>query len=365
MEERRKNNKTKKREKRRISLITIIWIVFFVFLICIILWIVTILNKNALQNETKKIDSTIPIPDGFYFVGGTKDTGFIISDSKHDYKKGTSYDVLKDLEGNQFVWVPVENPIANSIDDVNNMVKENKYPIAYKDGENYKGILYNFNIKTKTYTPMLSDQKYKEPIILDDPIYGDLDELLENSRGDLYQKSFNNMIQSVIKNSGFYISRYEVGELYIKDDENKKVVSKYNQTNISNDSWFNMYKKIKEMYDREDISTEIIWGCQWDATARWILKNDKNAIDIANNDYKKGNFANYKIPTGSNKEYCFNNIYDMLGNVSEWTQTGADTGLRLTRGGDYTKKTSIIDINSMSPSYLTEDIGTRMVMYIN
>ena len=46
----------------------------------------------------------VPIPGGFYFVGGTKSTGVVISDSSSDEGKG----VDADLVGNQFVWVPVD-----------------------------------------------------------------------------------------------------------------------------------------------------------------------------------------------------------------------------------------------------------------
>ena len=45
----------------------------------------------------------VPIPGGFYFVGGTKSEGVVISDNSNDKNKG----VDAELVGNQFVWVPV------------------------------------------------------------------------------------------------------------------------------------------------------------------------------------------------------------------------------------------------------------------
>ena len=55
-------------------------------------------------------NNTIPIPKGFYYVGGTKDTGIIISDNEADkYEKGkdkTKHDYATQLKGNQFVWIP-------------------------------------------------------------------------------------------------------------------------------------------------------------------------------------------------------------------------------------------------------------------
>ena len=55
-------------------------------------------------------NNTVPVPKGFYYVGGTKDTGIIISDSEVDkYEKGkdkTTHDYATQLKGNQFVWIP-------------------------------------------------------------------------------------------------------------------------------------------------------------------------------------------------------------------------------------------------------------------
>ena len=53
-------------------------------------------------------NGVIPLPDGFYYVGGTKSEGIVISDDPADEGKGTSHEVAQTLQGNQFVWVPVE-----------------------------------------------------------------------------------------------------------------------------------------------------------------------------------------------------------------------------------------------------------------
>ena len=42
----------------------------------------------------------MPIPQGFYYVGGTKDEGIVISDTPND-------DLDNSKHGNQFVWIPV------------------------------------------------------------------------------------------------------------------------------------------------------------------------------------------------------------------------------------------------------------------
>ena len=58
------------------------------------------LNVSELPNVKEVVDDNVPIPQGFYYVGGTKDEGIVISDTPND-----DLDNLK--HGNQFVWIPV------------------------------------------------------------------------------------------------------------------------------------------------------------------------------------------------------------------------------------------------------------------
>ena len=68
------------------------------------------------EDEEVKVEE-VTIPKGFYYVGGTKADGIVISDSKEDENKykaqtdeGNSQIPGDGLVGNQFVWVPVDNP---------------------------------------------------------------------------------------------------------------------------------------------------------------------------------------------------------------------------------------------------------------
>mgnify|MGYP002439097254 CR=1 FL=1 len=53
---------------------------------------------------------TVPVPKGFFYVGGTIDTGVIISDNETDKYDGktdkTTHEYATKLKGNQFVWIP-------------------------------------------------------------------------------------------------------------------------------------------------------------------------------------------------------------------------------------------------------------------
>ena len=58
------------------------------------------LNVSELPNVKEVVDDNVPIPQGFYYVGGTKDEGIVISDTPND-------DLDNSKHGNQFVWIPV------------------------------------------------------------------------------------------------------------------------------------------------------------------------------------------------------------------------------------------------------------------
>lgn len=53
---------------------------------------------------------TVPVPKDFYYVGGTLKNGVIISDNEQDKYDGTTdktaHAYRKNLQGNQFVWIP-------------------------------------------------------------------------------------------------------------------------------------------------------------------------------------------------------------------------------------------------------------------
>ena len=85
----------------------------------------------------------------------------------------------------------------------------------------------------------------------------------------------------------------------------------------------------------------MIWGCQWDATLNWFLKDENLASWVTNSE--GGNYAgtqgntNTKVPTGY---YETNNIYDMAGNVWDWALEADSADSRVLRGGNYSSSSS-------------------------
>ena len=65
--------------------------------------------ENSLATPTPKPQPTdgVKIPAGFYYVGGTKTSGIVISDNVNDKDKYKNKAVVgTDLLGNQYVWIP-------------------------------------------------------------------------------------------------------------------------------------------------------------------------------------------------------------------------------------------------------------------
>lgn len=82
---------------------------------------------------------------------------------------------------------------------------------------------------------------------------------------------------------------------------------------------------------------------------------------------RKGNYSGSRIETGSNPDYAVNNIYDMAGNVNDWTLESYDTYDRLRRGGNYLNNGSFIPAsgrNLGSPTNGSDDYGSRVTLYV-
>lgn len=361
--------KNKKAKKRR-SLLTFILISILIIFSCLFVDSIFYKNKVKIKDEVSKKNEYINVPEGFYYVGGTIDTGIVISDNKEDEKKGTDYDTTLNLKGNQFVWIPVENPVAKDENELNQLISKNIYPMAIKDGENYKGILYTLSNTGDAFSKYTGtsdnkdnlDECNREPGILSMNFYGDSNKLIENSTGDLYQNSFNEMIKSVQKNKGFFVSRYELGNLH-----QGNFVSKANQNDITSLSWVDGYNGIKNMYSSKKVNSEMIWGCQWDAIMIWLYFSDvRNEYFTLNTDAlcnRTGSLLN----TASSENYSRKNIFDLLGNASEFTQEAAYDSLRIARGGSFSYKTNT-DTNNMlirekfGIIYPYENVGFRATL---
>ena len=104
----------------------------------------------------------------------------------------------------------------------------------------------------------------------------------------------------------------------------------------------------------------MIWGIQWDETLKWLIDTgEKTYAEIASDSTSWGNYRNNsftyytdtskstatkasnsetRIPSGAYEGANANNVFDLAGNVSDWTAEsgGSGTGFaRCKRGGKY------------------------------
>ena len=186
------------------------------------------------------------------------------------------------------------------------------------------------------------------------------------------------MKQSVETNQGFYIGRYEAGQ----DNEGNMVIKKnspvYNSIgwgpsmrDITGGAVEKSKNFINDKTYKNSVTSTLCYGVQWDATMQFLDSNyitescDENSY--VRNSTDKGNYSGDLINTGSNENYKVKNIYDMAGNVMEWTMEAYYTFSRVSRGGCYNSDSSSYPASSRSdnyPEHSYEIFGFRTALYL-
>ena len=276
-------------------------------------------------DSTTKVDG-VPIPEGYYYVGGTKAKGMVISDNVADKEldKGKE-NVRRDLAGNQWVWVPVETPssLYTTIDagvalSGSTGVKTTKYTNTIISGQT-RGLPGSTNYR-----------EYREPDIVttyDNDTnaktagFSSLTNMAENMKSD-----YEEMIASLEKYKGFYIGRYELTANGEKTGATQT------------DDWYTLYKNCTTLASGTKVKTRMIWGLQWDATCNWLAGSGFDITDSTSwGNYKDNTATGHgsKQNTGYSESWKANNIYDFAGNCDELTQEAYGTNGRATGGGYY------------------------------
>ena len=312
-------------------------------------------------NKSYTNNGTAIIPEGFAIVPGLDDVeeGLVISDVANDTTN----------KGNQFVWIPVEEPIADTEDEAN----VNK-AMAIKDGENYKGVLYNFfetdsEIRSGCTT---TNDGYREPDIVTSGTNYDGQYYLEagfNSLDEMInqlQSEYNKMIASVEKYHGFYIGRYELGlegTIPVSKKAQNNIITA-NNSNLETNMWYGLYSKCKE-YAQEDenkfVVSSMMWGSQYDAMLNWFQRNGINVKMIADN---INTIRNNKTETGTEEKDLIKNIFDIYGCHYEWTLEANYNYFRVSRSGFYKEGYVISGRGGYPPSGLDEYYSSRITLYV-
>ena len=302
----------------------------------------------------------VPIPSGFVYVGGTKDSGLVISDAaadKEKYKGQTT--VGTDLQGNQFVWIPVD-----SIAD-------------------YKRTAYSTDVATGIIDSTTNSEQIK----------------FSSSSSDYFKEALPaDEKTSVETNKGFYIGRYEAGD---QESTNLKTLrasgastsntitvkagqAPYNYVTITKAKSLAEGFSTKQGYT--SVKSKLVSSYAWDTAIAFIQKTNSDygksseegnyedsptftytgIADTEKNKQTKANGTRTLIPTGQTT--AVNNIYDMGGNVWEWTtESYSHTSYPNTsRGGCYFNDIANDPAGSHSYSsvYAGDNIGFRCTLYL-
>ena len=263
------------------------------------------------KNTIAEIREGVPIPKGFTYKEGTKDTGLVIQDENK----------------NEFVWVPATDTTYK---------KDTSFPSSY-------------NIKPA----------------------GD----------DTLPNGITDETVDVVKYGGFYIGRYEAGIPKGNTSAGNKTgipVSKKGAIVWTSIDYINAKASAESMISNEYVQTGLLTGKAWDTTCHWIedsLSSINASASLKDSRYY-GNYKNSLSPANENsgtkrtagfsENWKIKNIYDLAGNVWEWTCEASGSGF-FYRGGSSLGNGSLNPVSCRGhydASYTHISVGFRLRLYI-
>ena len=330
-------------------------------------------NLNLQNNEHMHVEldasgDKVPVPNGYVGskVTGENEinTGYVIYEGEEEVNDTNKDEAQKSR--NQYVWIPVPDPSKFYGTDANGKKWGKIY--NFTSGTNSSDL---FDEVTGTYPlnwgesngimRINSKTNYREPDVVPksgSTVYDGDSRLKTLGLGarttqeflSQVESEFNRMLASVEKYGGFYIGRYETGNL-----SKETVVVQKGNNDMGSQTWYTMYKRCKNLKGKNtNVETGIAWGNQFDRTLAWLVEtgnktkqeitddstswgNYKNAtfeyINSSGNTATKNKDSSTRIPTGSAEYTKANNIYDLSGNVWDWTMEAYVTYHRVLRGG--------------------------------
>ena len=362
----------------------------------------TLVGKEAVTKNTKAVDAyenKITIPKGFKVLAHnpTSSTGAVTYTYSGDNIPAVQDGiVIEDKDGNQFVWVPVSNKNG---DGSNKIVKDDGSEVEITLGR------YTF-ARSSPGTPAIKQKGSEyDQTTLAQATSGTLNTKYGVAKSTYYfyelngsrpgkeksdltgtnttAKNLKDFIEKTESNKGFYIARYEAsyGSGYNSSGTdtatkfaNAKPLSKVSTANSTSSMNYkegtlwnfitqpqaalvsqNMYKNDKY------VESDLINSYAWSTALEYINK-------MGSSDYiNKKNTVTSILKTGqSGDKAC--NIYDMSGNISEWTTETAtnSTGKCTYIGGGIGQQQGTAFSRYVSDTVSkSNSISFRVIMYID
>ena len=334
-------------------------------------------NTNNFTTVTSSDGVDVPVPTG-YTASSVSDEnsvngGFVIYEGTDAVTDSNKWDAQ--CNRNQYVWIPIA--------DVSDM-----YWRDQTTGKKY-GTWYNFDKNATTYAKG-ANRSYEPQTTSYDVQSTYLAQYLNGmSREDFLMEmeiDFDKMLNSVATYGGFYIGRYETGDL----SQATPVIKRIN-SDIGSQTWYTMWKKARKL-SGTSAGVQMIWGIQWDETVKWLIDTgEKTYAEIASDSTSWGNYQNNSftyytntskstatkssgstttIPSGAYEGANANNVFDLAGSVYDWALesfgSGASNG-RYVRGGSYGNYGNYSYAayrDGYNPNYSNDFIGLRCTLYV-
>ena len=338
---------------------------------------------------------TAVIPAGFTVSGAgaekTVDGGLVIYliDKKEDGTSWTEEEIkaidwsneetVADLRTkyDQFVWIPISHTKINDMficqakenpsDKCNITVKNGVATCTTHNSTKMAGRLYAKNTGdkykdaiTETYTP---NSGLREPDVVigsngtsydanttylgniatvtgDGTSYANKDKFKET-----LQTEYNEIAKSIYDAEGFWVGRYETSNMTQKPNTAVKVIAGTN-IGINNVNWYYMYGQQKAYSANKNLSgvkSSMILGACHDQVLEFVNTERYNVKQAGNVGHTASEFTKKPYLTGGigySENYsgtiAYNdvskNVYDLEGNVLEWTTESNSSGGRVIRG---------------------------------
>ena len=311
-------------------------------------------TKSAEAKEKEKMDSASDfITQTVADLPKTETTKPYMPGSEFSVLEGTNLDnglVIQDASGNQYVWVEV--PMTNDVYPTSGLNITEFNEDAYTKIEN------DLHQYTMSYRKGKSDTEttYKDEYAEDST-----DGWFKNA--EEYNQQKYKMLKSIYQNGGFWVGRYEAGIEKIRTGVGDATIIPQSKQNLYPYNYVTrtQAKRLAETVEygsgENKHTGRLMLGVQWDLILAFLHNNGKISDEKLNKDsstignyydatyiINRGMYArnqkwnNYQndfeevvkdktkmksysilLTTGASDQNCQMNIYDIAGNVREWT----------------------------------------------